>query len=83
MKIPRRFHADVMQISRRVGCGIVAESIVAQSKRNTIRILAESTYALSMLDSMQHEDFTQISHIFNADFRQNGLRNGSGIVAQL
>ena len=42
-----------------------------------------------MLDSMQLEDFTQISSIFHADLTQNGLqncggmfRNRSGILAE-
>ena len=62
-----------MKISRRFN------EIVANSKRNPSGILGESISALFMLESMQHEDLTQISCRFHADFRQNGLRNRSGI----
>ena len=66
-----------MQISPKMGWGIVAES-----KRNPSRILPEAIYALSMLDSMQHEDFTQILRRFHADFTQNVLQNRSKIVTK-
>ena len=66
-----------MQISRRIGRGLVAES-----KRNTSGILPESIYAFSVLDTRQHGDFTQISGRFHADFTQNRLRNRSGINAE-
>ena len=74
MKISPRFHADFTQNGLRNLSGIVAES-----QRSHSGILAESIYALSMLDFMQHKDFTQISRRFYADFTQNGLRNLSGI----
>ena len=42
----------------------------------------ESIYALSMLDLMQHKDFTQTLRRFDADCTQNGVRNRSRIVAE-
>ena len=83
MHISRKFNADFTQSSmqnamrKRNLSGFEAES-----KRNPSGILAESMYAVSMLDSLQHEDFTQISRRFHADFTQNGLRNRSGIGAE-
>ena len=82
------------QISRRLACrmrsGILAESMqnssgmFAESQRNLCAIHAESIYALSMLNSMQHEDFTQSSPRFHADLHAEyvpeALRNPSGIL---
>ena len=70
--------------------GILAESMqnssgmFAESQRNLCAIHAESIYALSMLNSMQHEDFTQSSPRFHADLHAEyvpeALRNPSGIL---
>ena len=73
MQISQRFHKDFTQNGLRKVSGIVPESF-----RNPSTSLAESLSALSRPNSMQLEDFMQISR----DLTQNGLQNLSGIVAE-
>ena len=76
-QVSRRFHADFTQNVLRNRGRMVPESFWICSG-----ILAESIYALSMLDSMLPKDFTQISPRFYADLTQNGLRNRSDLVPE-
>ena len=77
LKVSRRLHAELIHILGRMGCGIIPESL-----GNLSGTLADSIYALSMLDSMQLKDFTQISCRFYGHWVAQSFRNGSGIVPE-
>ena len=74
MQISRKFHADFTQTS------------MQNMLWNPCGIHAESIYALSMLDSMQHADFTQILLRLSCRLRRGisaeSLRNPCGIFAE-
>ena len=88
-QISCRFHANFTQSLQRNRSGIQAESqwnrsgIVAES----YGIHADSSYALTVLDSMKerrfHADFTQILRKFHGEFVAESQRNPSRIVAEL
>ena len=80
--------ADLTQISRRFRADFTPNSL-QNAMRNLSGIHADSTHALSILDSnllaawnlvsildsMQQADFTHISRRFHADFTQNSFQN--------
>ena len=88
MQISGRFHAEWIAESQRNLSGILAEwkrnrsRMVPESFQNPSGSLAESILALSRLDSMQPEDFIQISRRMGRGISAKSQRNRSEIVRE-